>query len=228
MNYITLTFTFTVILSFSTMVKMYSLLLIVALLGGQQLHAQTVDRINAAKTKILAFLNTQGNARFGPGFVRVAFHDCVGGCNGCIKLCQAGNAGIRQYTDALEALRDDPVDDFSTDFTRADFWALASVAALERAVQVPGGGRGGPPPPPRPGRKRRSLSADSKRERNEIREQLDEILEDLKDLEGQMNTVEERRRRKKDPQRPRGRNGDGYFETNTIECGGIVIKENLC
>jgi len=36
--------------------------------------------------------------RYAPGFVRLAFHDCVGGCNGCIDLAAPANKGNTYYS----------------------------------------------------------------------------------------------------------------------------------
>lgn len=34
-----------------------------------------------------------GTTSFNAGFIRLAFHDCVGGCDGCLNLRNPSNAG---------------------------------------------------------------------------------------------------------------------------------------
>lgn len=36
-----------------------------------------------------------------PDFTRTIFHDCVGGCNGCIDIDNPGNAGEYNYKSML-------------------------------------------------------------------------------------------------------------------------------
>ncbi|XP_067949008.1 putative ascorbate peroxidase [Watersipora subatra] len=64
-----------------------------------------------------------------PGFVRLAFHDCVGenGCNGCIDLSNGDNGGLDTYINHLERRYQADVKGI---MSRADFWVLCSDVAL--------------------------------------------------------------------------------------------------
>ncbi|KAL9185694.1 hypothetical protein ACHAXT_003471, partial [Thalassiosira profunda] len=57
-------------------------------------------------------------------FVRHSFHDCVGGCDGCVDLLNGDNNGLDIVIDALEPV----VDMFARwGVTRADIWVLAGL-----------------------------------------------------------------------------------------------------
>jgi Peroxidase len=59
-------------------------------------------------------------------FVRLSFHDCVGGCDGCVDLSNPSNFGLHIPIDALEPV----VQNVGAYLTIGDVWALAgSVAA---------------------------------------------------------------------------------------------------
>ena len=61
-------------------------------------------------------------------FVRLGFHDCVGGCDGCIDLANADNAGLEVPIDALAGV----VNTYAVNgLTRADIWALAAMIGAE-------------------------------------------------------------------------------------------------
>jgi len=61
-----------------------------------------------------------------PKAVRLSFHDCVGGCDGCINPNDPGNNGLAGIVQTLEAV----YTSYSSLITRADFWAAAGHAAL--------------------------------------------------------------------------------------------------
>jgi Peroxidase len=59
-------------------------------------------------------------------FVRLSFHDCVGGCDGCVDLKNPSNFGLHIPIEALEPV----VQNVGAFLTIGDVWALAgSVAA---------------------------------------------------------------------------------------------------
>ena len=96
--------------------------------------------VAAAGEEILALINgTQivtipgTEYPFAAGFTRLAFHDCIGdgGCDGCIDETEADNAGLSKYIDALSPL----YENYDTHMSRADFYALAAVVALEKATK---------------------------------------------------------------------------------------------
>lgn len=80
------------------------------------------DIINAT-AEIWSLIENQVN--LAPKFVRLGFHDCVGGCNGCVDMNNADNAGLDIPIDALAPV----VDTYESDsgLTRADIWALAYI-----------------------------------------------------------------------------------------------------
>ena len=62
------------------------------------------------------------------------FHDCVGGCNGCINFNNPDNKGLEPAVNTLNQIYN------SNNFhqfgvSRADFWALAASRALMGAVR---------------------------------------------------------------------------------------------
>ena len=65
------------------------------------------------------------------GFVRLAFHDCIGKgrCDGCINLQNIKNKGLEAYTPALENL----YQRYKRKITRADLYAFAGVVTANYA-----------------------------------------------------------------------------------------------
>ena len=62
------------------------------------------------------------------------FHDCVGGCNGCIKFNNPDNNGLQPVVDTLNAIYyNNSFKSFGA--SRADFWALAASVGLSIAVR---------------------------------------------------------------------------------------------
>ena len=82
-----------------------------------------------------SFLNIKGANELPmiAGLVRLAFHDCVGsgGCDGCIDHGIAHNAGLRRYTNLFDSEYDA---NFQTVMSRAAFYALGSIKALETST----------------------------------------------------------------------------------------------
>ena len=62
------------------------------------------------------------------------FHDCVGGCNGCINFDNSDNAGLEPVVTALEAAYYD--NGYDSIVTLADFYALATTVAIINAVKI--------------------------------------------------------------------------------------------
>lgn len=68
----------------------------------------------------------------GPKFVRLSFHDCAGGCNGCVDMTFPDNAGLHIPIDALRPIvnrHENP----SLGISRADIWALAAHIGADMA-----------------------------------------------------------------------------------------------
>ena len=65
----------------------------------------------------------------------LGFHSCVGGCHGCLNLDQPDNNGLQKIYEALNNLYDEQglADNY---ISRADFYALAAVVAVEIGVAL--------------------------------------------------------------------------------------------
>jgi len=67
--------------------------------------------------------------------VRLSFHDCIGGCNGCLDLTNANNAGLGPIRDLYEELYMDPKHKFHEAISRADMWALLGLTMARHAAK---------------------------------------------------------------------------------------------
>ena len=77
----------------------------------------TQAEIQSIRDAIRAIINGNRDINFSAKFVRLGFHDCVGGCDGCIDLSDPDNAGLGIPIDAL----DDVVAQFENEcLSRAD------------------------------------------------------------------------------------------------------------
>lgn len=65
-----------------------------------------------------------------PKFLRLGFHDCVGGCNGCVDMTNPDNKGLQEPIDAIYPL----VVKFKDSYSRADIWAMATLVSADLAV----------------------------------------------------------------------------------------------
>ena len=83
--------------------------------------------------KLIESNRVNNDLPFIAGFVRLAFHDCIGsgGCDGCIDHSNPDNAGLKRYTDPLDLLYNQS---HVGKISRADFYALAAVVALSRST----------------------------------------------------------------------------------------------
>jgi hypothetical protein len=92
--------------------------------------AAIVDAIIAAAAN-----EHNGSMHLAPKFLRLAFHDCVGGCNGCVDLTNPDDNGLDIAINVLEPI----VQQFSLTellITRGDFWALAALTGAELAQSM--------------------------------------------------------------------------------------------
>ena len=60
----------------------------------------------------------------------------MGGCDGCINVDYAPNAGLRNIVESLEILYDDDTQGISGIMSRADFWQLAAISVIEEAIEI--------------------------------------------------------------------------------------------
>jgi Peroxidase len=88
--------------------------------------------IAAAKLDILC-IATQ-DAHRAAEFVRLIFHDCVGGCNGCVDITNPDNFGLEPAIDDLAIVSAR----YSLTLTTADVWVLAAHTAAEARQPVGG------------------------------------------------------------------------------------------
>jgi len=64
--------------------------------------------------------------------LRLSFHDCVGGCNGCLNVDNADNAGLADIVADLDTVYTE--NGYDSVLSRADFWALAGIYAVDKAI----------------------------------------------------------------------------------------------
>jgi len=69
-----------------------------------------------------------------PKFLRLGFHDCVGGCDGCVDLSNPDHKGLLEPIEAIA----DIVDRFKEWYSRADIWALATLVSAEQSLNGTG------------------------------------------------------------------------------------------
>ena len=70
--------------------------------------------------------------------LRLTFHDCVGGCDGCINIDNPHNAGLQDAIDVVEDVYQ-VVESDGIVVSRADLWAICGRAAAEYGMEgMPG------------------------------------------------------------------------------------------
>merc|ERR1712038_26988 len=67
-----------------------------------------------------------------PAMVRLTFHDCVGGCDGCLNVNDPDNAGLEDLVTALEAVYQS--EGLNDTISRADMWALLGIWAVQQTI----------------------------------------------------------------------------------------------
>lgn len=98
---------------------------------------QIRQAILSAFNSIPLSTHNRERAAFNGGLVRLAFHDAAtyskisksGGADGCVNLNDPDNAGLQNHTEAMEKLWLP----FKDRISRADFWFLAAITAIENA-----------------------------------------------------------------------------------------------
>jgi len=91
------------------------------------------DAIAAARKEIHQKVQTDKVVGF--KFIRLGFHDCVGGCDGCVDLLNPDNKGLDYPVDLLDVI----VAKYAVQgVTRADIWALAAMTAADVLKSDPG------------------------------------------------------------------------------------------
>jgi len=89
-------------------------------------HLTIADTVESIREEVRALI--RNNSVLAPKFLRLAFHDCVGGCDGCVDMTNPDNAGLDIPMDALSGI----VTTWkSNDISRADIWSLAAMVGSE-------------------------------------------------------------------------------------------------
>ena len=78
--------------------------------------------IEAARNELIKLI--EDDKLLGYAFVRLGFHDCVGGCDGCVDLLNPDNRGLGGPIAVLENIVQQTA---VHGVTRADIWALAAM-----------------------------------------------------------------------------------------------------
>jgi len=74
------------------------------------------------------------NEELGPKFLRLSFHDCVGGCDGCVDLTNEDNGGLLEPIRALRPIVAQHAGPGRL-LSRADIWALAGLTGADVAQE---------------------------------------------------------------------------------------------
>jgi len=67
-----------------------------------------------------------------PTAVRLTFHDCVGGCDGCLNVNNPDNAGLEDIVADLEEVY--TTEGLDSIISRADMWALMGIWAINSTI----------------------------------------------------------------------------------------------
>jgi hypothetical protein len=99
--------------------------------GAGTTTSNTAATLQAARSDIANMIvGSGGNRKLGPKFLRLGFHDCVGGCDGCVDMTNGENAGLLVPIQALRPIVSKYVSS-ATGISRADIWALATAVGAE-------------------------------------------------------------------------------------------------
>lgn len=112
------------------------------------------SHVDSARAEIQALLSS--DPTLAPQFVKLAFHDCVGGCDGCVDLADSDNDGLSAPITALDGIVSAYVQAQSSSgpggptgptgpggsghltISRADIWALAALEGANFGQNPPG------------------------------------------------------------------------------------------
>lgn len=93
-------------------------------------HLQTLDSVSANIKVIREEIRevVRSNRPLAAKFIRLGFHDCIGGCDGCVDLTDPDNNGLDIPINSLNSIVSKWKDDV---ISRADIWALATLVGAE-------------------------------------------------------------------------------------------------
>jgi Peroxidase len=110
--------------------------------GGDSSGGSTLDTeaaLLAARADIRNLIRGQGgDVALAAKFLRLGFHDCIGGCDGCVDLSNMENGGLLVPIQALRPVVEKYAN-ADTGLSRADIWALATAtgaAVMQGPVKV--------------------------------------------------------------------------------------------
>jgi Peroxidase len=88
-------------------------------------NAEAAQALANARSMIASMIAS--DADLAPKFLRLVFHDCIGGCDGCVDLTNPENFGLEKPIDALERV----FEQHGGAVSRADLWALSATVAVD-------------------------------------------------------------------------------------------------
>jgi len=94
--------------------------------GHDEYYKDTFEDVRAHIAKLVA----DSDRELIPKFLRLGFHDCIGGCDGCVDLNNMDNKGLDEPIDAIYPI----VEKFKHSFSRADIWAMATLVSADLAL----------------------------------------------------------------------------------------------
>jgi len=98
--------------------------------SSQQFDSLTTSQVDSIKNELRTVIRGPSLATA----VRLSFHDCVGGCNGCLNVENDDNAGLANIVADLDALY--TTNGYDTILSRADFWALTGIYAVDKTIEL--------------------------------------------------------------------------------------------
>jgi Peroxidase len=104
-------------------------------LTGPVAGLSVAQLIANARAEILAAIAAApANTAMAAKMVRLSFHDCVGGCDGCVDMSNLDNRGLDTPINVLQPI----VTKYTgnTPLTRADIWVLAGLTAAGNAQSI--------------------------------------------------------------------------------------------
>jgi hypothetical protein len=90
-----------------------------------------LNLINRDIIRLIRINNNNNDIDLRPKFLRLGFHDSIGGVDGCVDLSNADNNGLEIPIAALEPIVAEYVDE--PFISRADIWAMATLIAADDA-----------------------------------------------------------------------------------------------
>jgi len=112
---------------------------IILLAGSLLIPAESAPSCEQINTMSTVLLNTMRNqtltiSKLRALFLRLGFHDCVGGCNGCLNFNNPDNAGLQPGVDLLTSTFYS--NGFDEIVSLADFFALDTTISIRNAVEA--------------------------------------------------------------------------------------------